>query len=68
VQRSFAIGRQALVLGRVHSGLVAQGIGIWLGVQAFIIGGECSVCGQMAICASCGAWEHEPHRSWCEHD
>ena len=36
VQRSFAIGRQALVLGRVHSGLVAQGIGIWLGVQGFI--------------------------------
>jgi cell division protein FtsW len=36
VQRSFAIGRQALVLGRVYSGLVAQGIGIWLGVQGFI--------------------------------
>jgi cell division protein FtsW len=36
VQRSFAIGRQALVLGRVHAGLVAQGIGIWLGVQGFI--------------------------------
>ena len=36
VQRSFIIGRQALVLGRVHSGLVAQGIGIWLGVQGFI--------------------------------
>jgi cell division protein FtsW len=36
VQRAFAIGRQALVLGRVHSGLVAQGIGIWLGVQSFI--------------------------------
>jgi len=36
VQRSFTIGRQALVLGRVHAGLVAQGIGIWLGVQGFI--------------------------------
>ncbi len=36
VQRCFAIGRQALVLGRVHSGLVAQGIGIWLGVQGLI--------------------------------
>ena len=36
VQRSFAIGRQALVLGRVHSGLVAQGVSIWLGVQGFI--------------------------------
>ncbi len=36
VQRCFAVGRQALVLGRVHSGLVSQGIGIWLGVQGFI--------------------------------
>ncbi len=36
VQRAFAIGRQALLLERIYSGLVAQGIGIWLGVQAFI--------------------------------
>ncbi len=36
VQRCFAIGRQALVLGRVYAGLVAQGVGIWLGVQGFI--------------------------------
>lgn len=36
VERSFAVGRQALVLDRVYSGLVAQGIGIWLGVQGFI--------------------------------
>jgi cell division protein FtsW len=36
VQRCFAIGRQALVLDRVYAGLVAQGIGIWLGVQGFI--------------------------------
>ncbi|MBI3140387.1 MAG: FtsW/RodA/SpoVE family cell cycle protein, partial [Rhodocyclales bacterium] len=36
VQRAFAIGRQALLLERVHAGLVAQGIGIWIGVQAFI--------------------------------
>ena len=36
VQRSFAIGRQALVLDRVFAGLVAQGIGIWLGIQTFI--------------------------------
>jgi cell division protein FtsW len=36
VQRCFAIGRQALVLDRVYSGLVAQGVGIWLGVQGFI--------------------------------
>ncbi len=36
VQRAFAVGRQALTLDRVFSGLVAQGIGIWLGVQSFI--------------------------------
>ncbi len=36
VQRAFAIGRQALTLERVYSGLVAQGIGLWIGVQAFI--------------------------------
>ena len=36
VQRAFAVGRQALLIDRVFSGLVAQGIGIWLGVQAFI--------------------------------
>jgi len=36
VQRAFAIGRQALLLDRIYSGLVAQGIGIWIGIQAFI--------------------------------
>jgi cell division protein FtsW len=36
VQRAFAVGRKALLLDRVFSGLVAQGIGIWLGVQGFI--------------------------------
>jgi len=36
VQRAFVIGRQALQLDRVYAGLVAQGTGIWLGVQAFI--------------------------------
>ena len=36
VQRAFAIGRQAMLLDRVYAGLVAQGIGIWLGVQSFI--------------------------------
>ena len=30
------IGRQAIALDRVFAGLVAQGIGIWIGVQAFI--------------------------------
>jgi cell division protein FtsW len=36
IQRAFAVGRQALLLDRVFNGLVAQGIGIWLGVQSFI--------------------------------
>ena len=36
VQRCFAIGRQSLLLDRVYPALVAQGIGIWLGVQSFI--------------------------------
>jgi cell division protein FtsW len=36
VHRAFAIGRQALTLDRVYAGLVAQGIGVWLGAQAFI--------------------------------
>jgi cell division protein FtsW len=36
VQRCFAIARQALMLDRVFSGLAAQGIGVWLGVQGFI--------------------------------
>ena len=34
--RAFAIGRQAATLERYFSALVAQGIGIWLGVQAII--------------------------------
>lgn len=35
-RRIFHIGRQAVALDRVFSGLVAQGIGIWMGGQAFI--------------------------------
>lgn len=36
IKRAFEIGRQAVALERSFSGLVAQGIGLWLGVQAFI--------------------------------
>ncbi len=36
VQRSFEIGRQAIALERTYAGLVAKGVGIWIGVQAFI--------------------------------
>ena len=36
VQRAFAIGRQAVALDRLYPALVAQGVGIWIGVQGFI--------------------------------
>ena len=35
-RRMMHIGRQAIALDRVFAGLVAQGIGIWMGFQAFI--------------------------------
>lgn len=35
-RRMFHIGRQAIALDRVFAGLYAQGIGIWMGGQAFI--------------------------------
>jgi cell division protein FtsW len=35
-RRIMHIGRQAIALDRVFSGLVAQGIGIWMGFQTFI--------------------------------
>ena len=34
--RCFMVGRQALLLDRVYSGLIAQGFGIWFGFQSFI--------------------------------
>lgn len=36
VRRAFEIGRQALALERTFPALVAQGIGLWLGVQTLI--------------------------------
>ena len=35
-RRMIHIGRQAIALDRVFAGLVAQGVGIWMGFQAFI--------------------------------
>jgi cell division protein FtsW len=35
-RRIMDIGRQAIALDQVFSGLVAQGIGVWMGFQAFI--------------------------------
>jgi cell division protein FtsW len=36
VKRAFDIGRQAIAIDQVFAGLVAKGIGIWIGVQTFI--------------------------------
>ena len=36
VKRAFEIGRQAIALERTFAGLVAQGIGLWIGVQSFL--------------------------------
>jgi len=36
IQRCFAIGKMCLALSRIYPALVAQGIGIWIGVQSFI--------------------------------
>jgi cell division protein FtsW len=36
VRRAFDIGRQAIATEKFFAGLVAKGIGIWIGVQAFI--------------------------------
>jgi len=36
VQRAFVIGRQAVAFERLYPALVAQGVGIWIGVQGFI--------------------------------
>jgi cell division protein FtsW len=36
VQRAFLIGRRNIVQDRLYHGLVAMGIGIWIGLQSFI--------------------------------
>lgn len=36
IVRAFSIGRQSVMLDRLYAALVAQGIAIWLGVQAMI--------------------------------
>ena len=35
-RRIMHIGRQAIAMDRLFAGLVAQGVGIWIGFQAFI--------------------------------
>lgn len=41
VQRSFEIGRQAIAMERNFAGMLAHGVAIWYGVQAFINMGVC---------------------------
>ena len=41
VWRSFSIARQAIAMERLFSGMVAQGVAIWFGVQTFINIGVC---------------------------
>jgi len=41
VWRGFEIGRQAIAMERSFSGLVAQGVALWFGVQSFINIGVC---------------------------
>lgn len=41
VQRGFDIGRQAIAMERTFAGLVANGVAMWFGVQAFINMGVC---------------------------
>ena len=36
VKRAFDIGRQAIAIDQIFAGLVAKGVGIWIGVQVFI--------------------------------
>jgi len=36
VRRAFDIGRQSIAVDNVFAGLVAKGIGLWIGVQTFI--------------------------------
>ncbi|MDR2876367.1 MAG: putative lipid II flippase FtsW [Methylobacillus sp.] len=36
VMRAFAVGKEAMLYERHFSGLLAQGIGVWIGVQAII--------------------------------
>ena len=41
VYRGFDIGRQAIAMERTFAGLVAHGVAMWFGVQAFINMGVC---------------------------
>ena len=42
MRRAFAIGRQAIKLDRLFPGLVAEGVGIWIGVRVVLNAGVAS--------------------------
>ncbi|MFA5522465.1 MAG: putative lipid II flippase FtsW [Castellaniella sp.] len=41
IWRAFGIGRQSFAMERIFNGLVAQGVALWFGLQAFINIGVC---------------------------
>jgi hypothetical protein len=41
-------------------------VDIGVGVQKHVYGYDCPLCGQIGVCASCGALDFRPHASWCE--
>lgn len=43
---------------------VAEEVDIGVGVQKFVTGLECPVCGPLAVCAMCGA-PNGQHYKWC---
>lgn len=40
-------------------------VDIGIGVQTCLFGCACPVCGQLACCLTCGAWDFQPHAAWC---
>ena len=49
--------------------MIAEEVDIGVGIQKFLTGAECDVCGQIACCPTCNAWiwdGHEQHYDWCE--
>lgn len=45
---------------------LADEVDIGVGIQKHVYGAECQMCGPLAICSRCGAWDFEPHRPWCK--
>ncbi len=45
---------------------LAEEVDIGVGIQRHVYGYECSECGQIAVCISCGMPDFLPHAKWCE--